>query len=55
MENIIINILFTSLVFVVFGFALAFVYNNKKNNRCSMCGIKSDKSCIKTSCPSKSR
>lgn len=50
MLHLFLAILFTSLFFIAGGFALAFVYNNKENNRCLMCGLKSGKSCIKNQC-----
>jgi hypothetical protein len=51
MNNIILTLLFTIVLFVLSGFALAFVYNNKRNQRCLMCGFKSENSCVKTVCP----
>lgn len=55
MSNLLIEILITSLLFIGGGFALAFVYNNKANNRCLMCGLKSGKSCIKNQCVKKTK
>jgi len=53
MENIILTLIFTIVLFVMSGFALAFVYNNKRNNRCLMCGFRSQNSCVKNVCPKK--
>lgn len=51
--NILLTIVFTAVFFVLSGFSLAFVYNNKKNDRCLFCGLKSTNSCIKTQCSRK--
>ncbi len=53
MTELIIEILITTLVFTVFGYALAFVYINKKNKRCSLCGLKSEEKCIYDTCKKK--
>jgi len=53
MGSILLTITLTALFFIISAFALAFVYNNKKNDRCIMCGFKSGNSCIKPVCPKK--
>jgi len=45
-----LTIMFTVVLFVLSGFALAFVYNNKRNDRCLMCGFKPETSCVKVRC-----
>ena len=51
MDNIILTLIFTIILVILSGFALAFVYNNKNNQRCLMCGFKSENSCYKKVCP----
>ena len=50
MDNIMLTIMFTAVLFILSGFALAFVYNNKRNDRCLMCGFKPEASCVKVRC-----
>jgi len=52
MSGILLAVTLTALFFTVSGFALTFVYN-KKDNRCIMCGLKSQGGCLKTRCSKK--
>ncbi len=53
MTDLIIKTLITTVIFMIFGYALTFVYINKKNKRCSLCGLKSEDKCVYDTCKKK--